>query len=313
MCYTIYQMKFRLDNKRQKRKPGKVATALAPWRLQLVVGISLTIIVGILLTATWYISHVPYWQITTVKAVGGSTIAPRKVEQAAEEVLSDSYFQLVPHSFIPFYPAATIKGRVLALARVHHVSLKRSGQTLTIHFDEYQPAALWCASRAAHTCVFMSADGYAFAEAPKLTGDAFVRYINGTSTPKVNVQGFSPVYINDAQQFITGIQHDLGLTVVAVVRQDELDTSYFLSTGGELKVSNKQSLQETLTNLHSILTSEDFADVADGSFFYIDLRFGNKVYVSKTDPAAVVASSTALTNEPPIHIEMTASTTASST
>ena len=60
--------------------------------------------------------------------------------------------------------------------------------------------------------------------------------------------------------------------------------------------------EETVANLRSILASDEFNDLQPGSFQYIDLRFGNKVFVNKEDPSLIAASTTA-TSSPVTPVE----------
>jgi hypothetical protein len=56
--------------------------------------------------------------------------------------------------------------------------------------------------------------------------------------------------------------------------------------GSELKVSLTLTPQQTVDNLQTVLSSEQYSDLVPGTFAYIDLRFGNKVFVSREgDPA----------------------------
>jgi hypothetical protein len=54
--------------------------------------------------------------------------------------------------------------------------------------------------------------------------------------------------------------------------------------GGEFKATLTQDPEITVSNLNVVLTSEEFKDVQPGGFQYIDLRFGNKVFVNENLP-----------------------------
>ncbi len=51
--------------------------------------------------------------------------------------------------------------------------------------------------------------------------------------------------------------------------------------GSELKTVASKDAQETIDNLLVVLASEEFAHLKPGNFQYIDLRFGNKVFVNE--------------------------------
>jgi hypothetical protein len=62
--------------------------------------------------------------------------------------------------------------------------------------------------------------------------------------------------------------------------------------GGEFKVSLKQPAAETVSNLLTVLGSENFAHIKPGNFEYVDLRFGSKVFVNEVTIDSSTASST---------------------
>ncbi len=286
-------MKFRLEKKRKKFKPpSRLALALAPWRFQIIVGTVLAIVIGASLLVTWYATRIPSLQITNVSVIGGSTIPPSEIEAVARDILRGAYYKLIPHTFTWLYPEAQMQAQLMQVPRVKEARTYIDGQTLTVVFEEYQPFALWCAAPDSTSCVFLDAHGYAFAEAPALTGSAFVRYINRQVEPVIKVSAFTDSFMHETGTLAERLEHELNLYVTHIVRTDEVDTSYFLADGAEIKVSERMSAADTFTNLQTLFSSKEFADIADGDFHYIDLRFGDKVFVSESE---VVATSTAST------------------
>ncbi len=280
-------MKFRLDKKRKKPKPtSKFGEAVRPWRMQIIVGIILTILLALLVTALWYGTRIESLQITGVDVVGGATIKEQVVIDAANSALEGTYYALVPHRFSWWYPKAAVEAAVLAIPRVKQVYVEREGQTVHIAFDEYKPAALWCETLEATQCLFIDTEGYAFAEAPELIGSALVRYVTKGNAPTLATAVLTPQYMETTGAFSAALEAELGFYVTHVVRTDEVDTSYVLSTGAEIKVTDRMTAAETLANLKSVLFSDEFSSISDGSFYYIDLRFGDKVFVSEEKPSA---------------------------
>ncbi len=284
-------MKFRLEKKRKKVKPpSKLALALAPWRVQIIVGTTIVVVGSLLLTSVWYVTHLPRLQITDVAVIGGSTIPHETITAATEEALVGSYYRIIPYTFGPLYPETRIMDQLLQIPRVKEVRFDRDGQKLIVVFTEYQPYALWCEDAASTECLFIDDQGFAFSKAPQLTGSALVRYVQLGATPSLKTEGFTPAFMSTTGTFAERLEDELKLYVTDIVRKDDVDTSYILSTGAEIKVSERMTAEETFVNLRTIFASEDFADIADGNFHYIDLRFGDKVFVSEVE---VVATSTA--------------------
>jgi hypothetical protein len=227
-----------------------------------------------------------------VEVVGGSTIAHEVIEGAVKQALAGSYYKLIPYTFRLFYPATRITEQLMQIPRIEDVRTSADGQTLTVAFVEYEPYALWCKDADAMRCLFLDAAGFAFAEAPQLTGSAFVRYVQEGKEPVLKTEGFSRAYMDTTGSLANRLEDELGLYVTDVVRKDEIDTSYFLATGAEIKVSERMTADETFINLQTIFGSEEFAGLAAGDFHYIDLRFGDKVFVSKVEVVATTTSTT---------------------
>lgn len=286
-------MKFRLEKKRKKvTPPSKLAVALGPWRVQLIVGVIIATCIGLLVTGLWYGTRIASLQITSVEAVGGQTIPNARVSEAASGALVGSYYRLVPYRFAWWYPKEQVAAAVMAIPRVKQVYQEREGQTLRIAFEEYSPVALWCTSEDTD-CVFLDRFGYAFAAAPELQGSALVRYSIPNRIPAVGESPFAASYMETTTSLATQLEDELALYITHIIRADDVDTVYRLATGAEIKVSERMTALETFENLETIFANEDFEALHSGTFAYIDLRFGDKVFVSEVaEPTATTSSST---------------------
>lgn len=278
-----------------RRKPKHIELTLL--QKQLIVGIVITITLGVLTAFVWYVSHVQSLQIQSVEIVGGQTIPHEVIKDAVESELSGSYFKIVPKRFLPMYPKQHIYDRVESINRVKHVQVERSGGTLTVVFDEYVPYALWCAAPETETCLFIDATGYAFAQAPELQGSAFVRYVDEGVVPQQDVKGFDREFITQSEQFIDELENGLSLYVTHVLRHGSYDVDYTIAGGGVIKISQSIPMQESFENLQTLLLSDAFKHIEPGSFQYIDLRFGEKVFINE-DISGETSSSSETTSNP---------------
>jgi hypothetical protein len=260
---------------------------------QLIVGFFVFTIVGIVVATVWYTTRIDSLQIKHVAVVGGETIPHQIIKDKANTALSGTYLALVPKRFIPFYPKKKVAESVRQVSRVKnaHVELTED-QTLTIVFDEYVPSALWCAEPESESCLFMDHLGYAFAEAPTLEGSAFPRYIEEKAEPTVDTQGFDSAFIKDTEAFASMLETQLSLYVTHIYKRGNYDVEYTISGGGVIKVSQSISMQESFDNLQAILLSEEFKHIEPGAFQYIDLRFGDKIFVNEEAAAPKQATTT---------------------
>lgn len=248
------------------------------------------ILIGLILTAlfvglgygVWYGSRLDTLSIKEVKVTGGETVSNLAVQKIVERELEGEYFKLVPKRFAWTYPEEKIFLVIKKIPRVHEVKLEVvDGETLEIAFNEYHPYALWCDTVTPDNCVFIDENGYAFDEAPSLIGGAFLRYSDKNQSPAVGESAFSADFIKDSASLNGYLNDKWQFETYMVERQNEDESDYHLSGGGVLKVSARLSVEETLENLEAILASEEFSHLRPGNFRYIDLRYGNKVFVNE--------------------------------
>jgi hypothetical protein len=153
---------------------------------------------------------------------------------------------------------------------------------------------LWC-SRVDDACVFLDDAGYAFAPAPLLKGSALGRYVTTDIIPAVATMAPFADVLPQVEAWLAEIERVTPLAAEKIEIDAMRDVYVTVAGGGELKFSLNDDLERVLENLTSILASEAFMDIAPGTFRYIDLRFGNKVFVNTE--LVTTATSTALTSD----------------
>jgi hypothetical protein len=266
------------------------------------IGIGVLVIsaVALMFTAVWYGTRLSAVTIIDVEAHGGETIDVTVVERTAQEILDGDYLGVIPYRFAWLYPKEQLREKISEIERVYNVTLKvQARKTLLINFDEYVPYALWCQSLEEQKCVFLDADAYGFAHAPQLSGGNFMRFVTSGRTPTpgetlVEADSFANLetlvtLLEQQGWFISHIEIDqVGDVFLAVVG------------GGEFKVLASDDPVKVVENLLVVLESEQFQHIAPGNFQYIDLRFGNKVFVNEelAMPETDIASETEVTADP---------------
>jgi len=285
MSRQIFKTGYLARRQRRKKKVPPRSATQGLLLKQVVIGTLITLTLIGIIVGVWYGSRIESLQIKIIEVVGSKTIPEIVVQAVIEEVLAGDYFKVVPYRFALTLPDDAVIAAVLNIPRVKEVRIERiKDQILTVAFTEYDPVALWCAELAT-SCVFLDSSGYAFAPAPALMGNAFIRYQNGV-VPTVGTAGFSEPFMTDSQFFSQQLETNLGLFVQGVEIKDDIDISYVLTTGAKVKTSTRMEAFDSLANLESILTNDAFLPLADGDFHYIDLRFGDRVFVSETEVLA---------------------------
>jgi cell division septal protein FtsQ len=296
MKFPLRLKRFGKPKSRTKKKSNHPKLVLIR---QIVIGIFLALVLGGLVTGVWYGSRIEKLTIDEIQIIGGETINHTDIEVIVSQELAGSYYHLVPKGFAFTYPEEKIKNKILDIDRVKNVLVERvSGQKITIVFEEYKPIALWCEKLDSKECLFLDKQGFAFGKAPVLEGGAFLRFSEDGVVPEKGQTPFSVDFLNDSNNFIQMAYDGLGLNIIQIEKTADDELVYFISGGGKLKVSNRLTTEQTLENLRTILTSEAFSHIEPGNFQYIDLRYGNRVFVNEElapTPVGEGASTTAST------------------
>lgn len=260
---------------------------------QIAIGVSALLALTLLLTGVWKLVRLPALTITSITAEGGETISSEEVIGRVNEALSGTYGWLIPKRFFPFYPQRELLKAVEEVERIKNVVIDRVSRTeVAITYGEYLPYALWCYVDEAEKCLFLDERGRGFAVAPDLVGGSFVRYRSVGREPETGTDILSFDDYWTTIQFIKLLEGSK-LFVRSVEVDAARDVFYELVGGSELRISLLQSPEEVIHNLLTILGSDQFSHLRSDNFNYIDLRFGNKVYVNEVMIDASAATSTA--------------------
>ncbi len=274
-------------NARKRRAAGSFAR-------QFFVGLLLTLVLLLIGGVIWFGSRLEPLTIASVSVEGGETVDRAEVKRAVEAELDGEYYKIVPKRFSWSYPEQRIEAAVRSIDRVKDVALARpDGRNLIVRFTEYAPAALWCEAGRRDDCVFLDSTGYGFTKAPPLQGTAMLRYVNA-GEPAVGERPFSYEFMRDTGFFAAAVRKEFGMSVSMVEKIGGEEATFELAEGGLLKITLRQPVVDTLDNLRVLLASEQFSNLRPGSFQYIDLRFGDKMFVNqeRDEPAAELTAST---------------------
>ncbi len=263
---------------------------------QLALGLLLFTVLGFLVSILWYGTRVSFLTISDVTVEGGETIPHPVVEKIVRDTLFGTYMGIIPRQFAWWYPQAEIKNNISDIPRMKNPIVERDGgRLLTVQFEEYQPYALWCADRTSADCVFIDSTGYAFGSAPKLSGGAFLRYRTLGREMKVGSAMTESAELKTMETFVSLVESNLPFAITQIEIDTAGDVYYIVSGGGEFKATLKDDAQKVFDNLVAILRSKEFNTIRPGNFQYIDLRFGNKVFVN--EEVGGVGSTTATTTQ----------------
>jgi cell division septal protein FtsQ len=268
---------------------------------QACVGVLVTVGVILLLVGTWYGTRVDALTIRTVTSHDGPTIDAAAIKRTATKHLEGSYFHLIPRRFAWLYPEETLKQALEMQERIKTVTLHvESGTELQIDFTEYIPIALWCGKQETDACLFIDNTGYAFTKAPQLQGGSFTRYVTPEQAPVIKRVLADPSLLADADWFLEQMETVLQLYPERIYVYDDGRITYQLSNDATIMISNRHDLVSTFRYLETLLQSDEYAELQTEEFQYIDLRFGNKLFVNRTMATSTASSSEVVSETPPV-------------
>ncbi len=216
------------------------------------------------------------------------------ISQHAKQVISGTYFSVLPRNSLFLYPEHDVRARVLdAYPDISSVSISRSGFTsLSIKTNARVAAFWWCgvpesASPTDATCYESDAEGFIFAP----VGDGTV-LATSTALSTLRIYGelatasTSDSYplrahmkhvesIPNALRFVRAL-NTLNVPVISIaIHNDEAD----IITPSGTRITYVLGHEEQATDLARATLAS--LNVNDGSLQYVDLRFPGKVYLKK--------------------------------
>ncbi len=235
----------------------------------------------------------PRIQIAHIDVVGAQTFSEEEIEIFALEFLTGSYLGLIPYTSAPLYPrSALIRELRTAFPRIDTVNVTRRGPNeLAISLRERTPYALWCgdivplprSTEFQGTCYFVDAGGFVFAKAPRFSGSPLARFYGSlTQGREVGQQFVAPNEFADLTRFVE-ILTMRDVPVVGLLVVDERDLELYHASGARFLVRRGDTYAHVADAIELILQDPRLAGDALFSVDYIDMRFGNKIYLKETE------------------------------
>lgn len=241
----------------------------------------------VLASLVWYGTRRPEVTITDLSVTGGTTVSHDAVRAKADSVLSGTYALLVPRRFSFMYPHEELVLALNSIPRVHDAEVERTSRNeLSITFEEYVPYALWCdtfvySSSTPASCLFVDDRGYAYADAPPLLGETLVRFVVEGKEPEVGIFVHEPVSLERLKDLAQAIFENHAHRLRGITETKDGDLTLHLSGDVDVLMRKDADVDAVFSTIESLLSAPEFKEIPLEGFEYIDLRFGNKVYVKQ--------------------------------
>jgi cell division septal protein FtsQ len=242
--------------------------------------------------AVFFGTRLSMFTVDTIVVKGLETIPEGDVRSRADALLAGAYYGIVPYRFSPTIPTERIIESVESLARVASATVSTEGKQVVVTVVEHEPEMVWCGSASTSPCYYVDRSGIAYEKTPGLVGSALMRFVVVGTDP---MPGAS-LLRDEIRSLLIDIARILeerhAFRIARIEYEENGDAVLYLSQGGRLLLTTSKDLATTYDNLTSVLSSEQYANLKPGTFEYIDLRFGNKVFVQKEKPIATTTAST---------------------
>jgi len=267
----------RLVRKRRKKARGRALLFFAA-------------AVALFLSAIFLFSRETFL-IADISFSGPPHIDQAVLREMTEEKLSGSYAHLISRSSIFFYPARDIEHSLLeAFPEVASVRVGlRSLQSLSVTLQPREAVGQWCIDNpvseggvSEEPCFLFDADGFIFKEADASSEVGYPSFFGGEVSSDRPV---GDIFLDSSRilNFLSLLSELAGVPVrVAKVHILEGgEAAVLLSGGARLLFLEGADVGAVVDNLKRLVSDRELVP-RDGdtlSVEYIDLRFGNKVYV----------------------------------
>ncbi len=256
------------------------------------IGSTSVIMLSCLAVAAFFGTRLSMFTVDTVIVRGVETIPEGDVRSRTDALLAGAYYGIVPYRFSPTVPTERIAESIEALARVASATVSTDGTDVVVTIVEHEPEMVWCGSASTSPCYYVDRDGIAYEKTPDLVGSALMRFVVFGTEPAPDASLLGDVTRTLLIDIARILEERHGFRVSRIEYEENGDAVIHLSQGGRLLVATSKDLATTYDNLASVLSSEQYANLKPGAFEYIDLRFGNKVFVQKEKPVATTTAST---------------------
>lgn len=253
------------------------------------------LLIGFVFLLSW-LSKISSLQIENIEVSGNATVSKDEIIGLIKSETTAKYFLLFSKNSIFLYPKKSIAAKLMDnFKKIEKAEIKSKGwNTLVVTVVERKPNSIWCFSKPENggaqknenssKCYFLDGEGVIFSEAPDFSGNSFLRYYGLLDDIE---QPIGKIYLpngkfKEASRFVSSLK-TLGITVAGVRAESESDYEMYLKNGIKIIFDDKQPFDKTLENIQSILNEvdlkRDYSLSNPPKINYVDLRFGNKVYL----------------------------------
>ena len=236
---------------------------------------------------------IPWLQIKTIEIEGLVTIYPDAIEQSTWQFVSNPVLGVLPGKHIWFVRTEKLQEALKDDFQLKMIDVSRSGRTLSIQASERITRAVWVTN---NRMFFLDSDGIAIRELSELEHAEVEQQINTQVAPSQSLQStvftiwdlenhaieletqiVTPILLSTIEEFDLMLRQT-SITPISYIidHKDEVWLTVRSTLGVDIYINGVGDSQEQFDNLQLII--DEYGETVH-ELEYIDLRFGNRVYV----------------------------------
>ncbi len=237
----------------------------------------------VLVAGVGALSYHSSMKISEVRVEGATVLDARTLSESARGVLKSEGFALFSRANMFLYPQTEMAAKLARdFPRIRDVAVSRESllsQAVIVSIAERVPTNTWCGT----TCYLMDENGLIFDNAQATVGYTFF----GGLLPGEPIGQY---VLRGRLDSVTGILAELariGFAPVSLRIENDSDYTVRVGRGYDLKLGFDTDERELIKNLQLLRTNAALAESND--IEYVDLRFGNRIYVKpkNAEPAPI--------------------------
>lgn len=238
----------------------------------------------IVLASLIYDANSAVLTLNQTEVTGNSVLPGEKLKEIVNMEISGKYLWAFPKNNLLLYPKSKIASNLLSkFPTIKKVDISASlGNVLSVSIEERKPFAVWCQSDEKEKCYFMDNLGFIYSEAPDFSGSAFFKYYGIVDSDPIGKTYKDIKTFVKLNSFIDSLKK-INITPITLNIDENDDVFILVSSSGEIRFSLNDDLKTSFSNLQTVLnnlnTVVKTATSTSYKFQYIDLRFGDKVFV----------------------------------
>jgi len=251
------------------------------------------VLIFALILIIWVLMVIPWLRISTIDVEGLVTIYPDSIQHSAWRTIREPVWKILPGDHVWFVQTDKLQEALKTEFQLKSIEVSRDGRTITVEASERITRAVWVTNGRMY---FLDSDGLAIRELSEAERIEVDNQINTQQTPSLTLQSAvftiwdldnhsieleqivtSPILLSTVDEFDQLLRSSTVQPISYVIDNlDEVWLTVKTTLGVDIYINGVGDSKEQFDNLELILG--EYQDTTS-DLEYIDLRFGNRVYV----------------------------------